>query len=139
MGNIVTLTYGAIGTGLCLLLALSVIWDYRHARLARMHRRFLCYACLYPLHGLAESGSCPECREPYRREDLWKKWRNWEDHSRQTKHWAMRHRFKICRACLSPLAADHRQVPESGTCPVCHAAFARDETVTYWQSRCPSE
>jgi uncharacterized paraquat-inducible protein A len=56
-----------------------VMWpQYRLYRALRRHGRFICLRCFYSLHGLADVGRCPECGEPYNRQELSRLWRQWE-------------------------------------------------------------
>lgn len=41
--------------------------------------RFMCLKCRYPLHGLEDSGTCPECRQTYVRARIEKAWLTWEE------------------------------------------------------------
>lgn len=50
----------------------------RLKRALKKHGRFLCIRCFYPLRGLPDTGLCPECAEPYTRDQLARLWRNWE-------------------------------------------------------------
>lgn len=66
------------GAGLIVLLVFLLI-----ARVMLFTRRiarsdgFLCLNCYYDLHGLADSGTCPECGEPYERARLERCWNYW--------------------------------------------------------------
>jgi hypothetical protein len=56
-----------------------VVWPMmRLHRALKKHGRFLCLHCQYSLEGLPDAGVCPECAEPYRREELERRWRLWE-------------------------------------------------------------
>ncbi|HVU64413.1 MAG TPA: hypothetical protein VHC70_10580 [Phycisphaerales bacterium] len=52
---------------------------YRIRRILRIHGRFLCLNCHYPLKGLADSGNCPECDHPYDRATTERRWKMWEE------------------------------------------------------------
>jgi hypothetical protein len=45
----------------------------------RTHGRFLCLNCHYPLQGLPDTGTCPECEYPYDRATNERRWRTWEE------------------------------------------------------------
>lgn len=46
----------------------------RARRLIVKHKCELCMRCKYPLTGLPEQGSCPECGEPYTIEEARRHW-----------------------------------------------------------------
>lgn len=66
----------AIGSILLFIIAF-VIRQQRLVRRVAESDGFLCLNCQYDLHGLEDSGECPECGEDYQREDLERRWNLW--------------------------------------------------------------
>lgn len=66
----------ALGFQFLSLLLYILVYQRTKSILARAHENdfLLCDSCLYPLHGLEESNSCPECGRPSNIRDIKRRW-----------------------------------------------------------------
>jgi hypothetical protein len=71
-----------VGLATATILGIVIYWlrrVHQVRKLIRIHGRFLCLNCHYPLTGLADQGRCPECDHPYDRPTNERRWRSWEE------------------------------------------------------------
>ncbi|MFN7020194.1 MAG: hypothetical protein ACK4WH_02550 [Phycisphaerales bacterium] len=79
---------GGVGVALCIAVLIGLalrVWLF--TKKIEASDGFLCLNCHYDLHGLPDSGDCPECGEMYERDRLERLWSIWLlDHSKYRKH-----------------------------------------------------
>ena len=71
-----------IGLTAAFIVGITIYWAYRVHQVRkniRVHGRFLCLNCHYPLTGLPNAGRCPECNYEYERATNERRWRSWEE------------------------------------------------------------